>query len=180
MYVVAECYEIGLGCIQNLQLAFDYYKKVADSNHTNAQYIVGEYYRIGICCTKNLELSFNYYKKAADNNHSLAQSQLADCYYNGYGCTKSISESLRYYELSLKSGLPVKDYINIIYYDNEYVDSITNKINNDSNDECQICLYNEGDWCELKKCKHAFHINCLIQSIISNNIHKCPYCKTDI
>lgn len=43
--------------------------------------------------------------------------------------------------------------------------------------DCPICYENEARWCELK-CKHRFHMACMLKVKLQNGYRKCPLCRT--
>ena len=52
-------------------------------------------------------------------------------------------------------------------------------IENDYNNECDICCHNHDNESIILKCNHKFHYYCILMSFITSQDRKCPYCRLE-
>ncbi len=77
------------GCDADDDLAYLWFTKAAEQNHSGASYWQGVCYRDGIGTQQNDELTFDCFKKAAERGCSDAYYWLALYYRNGKGCQQN-------------------------------------------------------------------------------------------
>lgn len=112
-YILAICYEKGIGVEKNAELSMQYYLsefdeefvrpknfnkylEAAKNGNTHAQYIVANCYAKGLGVEKNDEEAFKWYLKASpDRWHALLQVAIA--YEKGIGVEKNLQEAFKYY-----------------------------------------------------------------------------------
>src|SRR5688572_523494 len=75
---------------KNLEKAFYWFQKAAESDFEMAQYNLASLYKNGEGTEKNLEKAFYWYQKAAENGDIDAQSNLAFLYYEEKNLEKAI------------------------------------------------------------------------------------------
>lgn len=98
-YALALCYEKGkVSEVANqLQLAFHWLKKAADTGHTEAQFKVAKCYENGKGVDKNLNESFKYNKILADQGKAGAQLKVGIFYDEGTGVAENKKMAAEYY-----------------------------------------------------------------------------------
>jgi TPR repeat protein len=66
-YVLARCYQIGLGVDKNDSMAAKYFERAAEQGHNISQAIISEYYKEGIGVEKNDTLADYWLQKSMSN-----------------------------------------------------------------------------------------------------------------
>ncbi len=138
-------------------LAFEWLKKAARQDHTEANYWLGICYRDGIGTESNNELAFECYKKAAEEGYEDAYYGLALCYHEGKGIEQSNTNAIHWCEKAAEQNIAEAQYwLACRYFDGECVDK-----NND------LAL----SWLQkAAKCYHAEAINrlaeCYAQGVV--------------
>src|SRR2546430_16350108 len=82
-YQLGRCYANGKGIEKDEVKAFEWYKKSAKQEDSNAQYQLGQCYKDGIGVEKDEVKAFKWYKKSAKQGNSNAQNKLVLCYESG-------------------------------------------------------------------------------------------------
>lgn len=77
------------GMKQDLDKAFNYYKKGADSGSVSCMYDAGYMLYKGLGCRQNYEKAAELFRSAVDYDHPHALYMLGLCYRNGYGVERS-------------------------------------------------------------------------------------------
>lgn len=85
MAYLGVCYQYGDGVEPDAQIAFEWYRKAAESGNAFAQYMMGEYYHEGTdgVVEPDAQTAFEWYKKAAENGNAFAQSMMGEYYHEG-------------------------------------------------------------------------------------------------
>ena len=107
--------------IKKPKLAFNCYKKAADSGHTDALFEVAECYIFGYGVKKDRTKAFEYCKKTAELGHKYGQFELASFYNYGIQCKCTIDKdkALEWYKKAAHNGL-LEAYYNIgMIYENQ-------------------------------------------------------------
>lgn len=118
---LGELYYSGLGCKQDSQKAFKYFKESADLGNPEAQYAVGIAYVLGEGCEQNLYKAREYYKKAADKGIPEASYNYGAMLFSGEGGPQDLEESLQYYMKASDAGFPDAQYcVALVYYYGDY------------------------------------------------------------
>jgi len=110
--------------IKKPKLAFNCYKKAADSGHTDALFEVAECYIFGYGVKKNKTKAFEYCKKSAELGHKYGQFELASFYNYGIECKCTVNKckALEWYKKSAEKGLIEAYYkIGIIYEEKKLI-----------------------------------------------------------
>ena len=90
---LADCYDEGIGCDEDMKQAFYWYKKSAEQGNADAQYELADCYDNGTGCAEDKYQAFYWYKKSAEQGHADAQFCLAICYSEGEGCDRDDTQA---------------------------------------------------------------------------------------
>jgi TPR repeat protein len=107
--------------IKNLNLAFNWYTKAADTGSIDALFEVAEAYIFGNGIEKDRTKAFKYCKKAAEKGHKYAQYELASFYNNGIQCKCTINKNkaLFWYKKAAENGLIEAYYSLGMFYEEQ-------------------------------------------------------------
>ena len=103
-FYLAVCYEFGIGCEEDKNQAFYWYKKSAEQGNASAQLRLAFCYRFGTGCEEDKQQAIYWYKKSAEQGDASAQYCLAACYYNGRGCEEDKNQAFYWYKKSAEQG----------------------------------------------------------------------------
>lgn len=106
-FVLAWCYEYGIGVEKDIFKSFDYIREAAELGYADAQFSVGEKYIYGckeLWLNEDSELAFVWYKKAAEKHHSRAELMVAYMYENGIGIACNTELAVEWYKKSADDG----------------------------------------------------------------------------
>ncbi|CAI2175983.1 8904_t:CDS:2 [Funneliformis geosporum] len=100
---VGICYDEGRGVAKDVNLAFDYYLRVANKDFAAGQLFIGYRYEIGLGIIKsNLKKAIKWYTKAANNGNVIASNNLGNYYKNGKGVKKDYHKAIKLFQYSAK------------------------------------------------------------------------------
>lgn len=99
--ILAFLYREGLGTIANQEIAFELYKKSAESDWGWGQYGLAEMYDR----QSNNQESLKWFKKAAENNVNWAFQSIGDIYRDGKGEKRDTNKAMEYYLKSAFRGI---------------------------------------------------------------------------
>jgi len=97
-------YSFGEGVAKDLQMAFDYFRKAAESNYAPAQYKLGVAYAYAEGTSMDLSQSAHWYERAALQGHSIAQRNLGVMYQNGQGRDQNRPLALAWFSILADNG----------------------------------------------------------------------------
>ena len=90
-----------------------------------------------------------------------------------------VPEHLKTVELCNLAYKKSKDTFQFIPYN--FIDiEFSHKIIINNEDECPICMENDGAWCELDDCHHKVHLPCIKIVLKNPDARKCILCRKDI
>lgn len=101
---LGESYEKGIDVEENLEKAFYYYEKAAQSGDPAALNKLGNMYAQGKGCTKNASKAATYYLAAAEKGNKYAQHNIAFCYWDGVGIEKDREAAVMWMRRSAAQG----------------------------------------------------------------------------
>ena len=108
MVVLGDCYAKGTFVQQDHAKAFQYYKRVADSNDEEyagmTATAVGEMYLQGLGVAKDNKKAFEYFTRAAEANCELAYFSQGLCYQNGWGIDKDDVKAIELFNKAIEEG----------------------------------------------------------------------------
>ena len=99
-----ERYEKGIEVEENLEKAFYYYEKAAQTGDPAALNKLGNMYAQGKGCTKNSSKAASYYLAAAEKGNKYAQHNIAFCYWDGVGIEKNRETAVMWMRRSAAQG----------------------------------------------------------------------------
>lgn len=115
-------YSNGKGVKQDLNEAFNWYKKSADQNNVWGLYNLAEEYFSGKTVKKDFVKAFELFKKSAEQENPPAQNRLANMYYSGEGIQQDYNQAAYWYEKSANSGFNwAQKNLADMYYDGKGV-----------------------------------------------------------
>ena len=82
-FLLAEAYHQGRGTVQDLAVAFRYFKLAADAGHLDSLFTVGRWLYTGRGTAKNIKLAVEYYHQAAAKGQVRALHNLGAMYIDG-------------------------------------------------------------------------------------------------
>ncbi len=88
---------------EELQKAFEWYSKAANSGYARGQYLLAKCYSKGKGTPINKEEAIKWYSKAAEQGYSWAQEALATCYENGEGVEQDLAKAEEWRKSSNRS-----------------------------------------------------------------------------
>ena len=98
-YQLGKLYYSGENVKKNYRVAFEWYKKAAESGHVLAQRMVAEMLLEGSQeIKKNRKLAFYWMQCAAMQDDTIALERLGDMYAKGEGCAKDQNKAIEWYE----------------------------------------------------------------------------------
>lgn len=103
-YLLASCYEHGIGIKEDMVLAAKHYKIGADQGFGLSQLDLALLYHHGNGVEVNPRLAFYYMELAALQNIVIAQVGLGGYYQQGSGCPIDIKEALTWYKKAAELG----------------------------------------------------------------------------
>lgn len=115
---LAQCYELGVGCLRSPQKAFDIYVQLHMKGDVEAGVRLGMFYFHGVIVEKSEWWAFQFYQDAAKQGSLLAQILVANCYEYGYWVSQDSKEAFRRYKELYDRGESVTQ--NLLYV--EYTD----------------------------------------------------------
>ena len=119
LYYVAEYYSakdsVGGKKAMKQSRAFDYYKRAAEGNVSEAQMYLSRCYQTGHYVKKNKKEAFQWALRAANGGIMQAQEFVADCYRTGRGVSKNQFFAYDWYKKAAANGsssapVKVKEY----------------------------------------------------------------------
>lgn len=115
---IGVMYSNGKGVNQDLNEAFNWYKKSADQNNVWGLYNLAEEYFSGNIVKKDFVKAFELFKKSAEQENPEAQNRLANMYYLGEGIQQDYNQAASWYEKSANSGFnwAQKNLADMYYY----------------------------------------------------------------
>ena len=120
-FLLARCYDGGVGFPENRVEALRLYRMASEQGYAPAQNVLGLYYRDGeIGLKPNADEAVRWYRKAADQEYALAQYNLGVCYRDGEGVPQSPIEKIRWYRKSAEQGYALaQNDLGVAYYNGE-------------------------------------------------------------
>lgn len=114
-FLLGQLYENGDGVTANFEIAYQYYKKSADSGDSNAQFKVGSLFynpdeAIMPFIQQDYTEAFKYLKLSSNQGSPNANFLLGKMYELGQGVQKNLKEAFRYYNISSDQGNPESLY----------------------------------------------------------------------
>ena len=107
-YQLGKLYYSGENVKKNYRVAFEWYKKAAESGHVLAQRMVAEMLLEGSQeIKKNRKLAFYWMQCAAMQDDTIALERLGDMYAKGEGCAKDQNKAIEWYEKSAFKNNPI-------------------------------------------------------------------------
>ena len=102
-YNAATMFDNGLGCEQNLELAFMLYKTASDAGDFMATHNLGTFYYHGKHVQQDKQKAFEFYLKGADQSVGISQHCIGLMYFNG-DLTQDLDVALSWLNKSLENG----------------------------------------------------------------------------
>lgn len=87
-------YYQGNNVTKNDQVAFDWFARAANQDHTRSQAIIAHFYAAGVVVQQNFEKSFYWHSKAAENKLPHSQFQLGLYYKEGFCTDKDLNKAI--------------------------------------------------------------------------------------
>lgn len=107
-YQLGQLYYSGENVKKNYRVAFEWYKKAAESGHVLAQRMVAEMLLEGSQeIKKNRKLAFYWMQCAAMQDDTTALERLGDMYAKGEGCVKDQNKAIEWYEKAAFKNNPI-------------------------------------------------------------------------
>ena len=121
-FQLGECYFEGLGCKQDLEMAFSLHLISAQNNNPFAAYAVATDYYNGYGCNKNYNEAYKWIKTAAEYGFiPQAYNNYASMLANGEGCSKNPKEAFKWFLKGADAGDPYAQYtVAVCYYEGNY------------------------------------------------------------
>ncbi|GES87980.1 kinase-like domain-containing protein [Rhizophagus clarus] len=104
MFNLTLYYKNGKGTKKDLEKAFHWCQKAADSNDADAMFNLALSYENGEGTEKDFGKAYYWYQKAVDSNVVDAMHKLAFCYHNGQGTEKNLKKAFHWYQKAAYSG----------------------------------------------------------------------------
>ncbi len=98
------------GLSKNLELAFSYFLKAAQQEHSAAQCNVAWCYEVGDGVEEDLAKAYEWYERSAKNNCSMAQYSLGWMYSNGVYVPKNQSKAISWFMKAAENGHAMAQY----------------------------------------------------------------------
>ncbi|MHB9071720.1 MAG: tetratricopeptide repeat protein [Sedimentisphaerales bacterium] len=117
-YLLAQCFDIGIGTSKNSEQAVLWYSKAADAGNYSAMVDLGLIYYNGKSLPQDYNEALKWYSKAAEQGESHAQNNLGLMYYNGQGVLQDYKEALKWYSKAAEQGEAMAQYSLGVMYDN--------------------------------------------------------------
>ena len=95
---LATCYREGWGVARDPRLAFDWYRKAAESGYAPAELAVAKSYSSGKGTRKDTEQAVTWCHLAAEQGFTPAQCMLGDIYREGMGVNKDRNQAFKWYQ----------------------------------------------------------------------------------
>lgn len=110
-FLLGQLYENGDGVTADFEIAYQYYKKSADSGDSDAQFKVGSlFYNSNDFISQDYSEAFKYLKLSSNQGSPNANFLLGKMYELGQGVQKNLKEAFRYYNVSSDQGNPESLY----------------------------------------------------------------------
>jgi len=106
-FVLAKCYEFGIGVARNYKKAFELYKKAGVEGHSVAKVYVGYCYERGIGVKKSYARAISIYNDCLTKDEdavNLANLYLGLCYYHGVGVKSDLGKAKQFFKNSSTVG----------------------------------------------------------------------------
>ncbi len=103
-YLVAQCYEEGIGVSENDYQAFVWYKKAAERNYVKAMHKLAECYYDGDGVIRNYGNAARWYVKAAQKGYAKSQYKLGCMYYDGKGVERNRQKAVDWWKTAARNG----------------------------------------------------------------------------
>lgn len=100
---IGRCYDLGIGVNQDPGEAFKWYKKAADTGHTESRYNLAVCYRNGRGVARDDKEAVRLYRLSAAQGFPQALSNLGSCYLKGNGVEKNEVEAFAYFTLAAET-----------------------------------------------------------------------------
>ena len=104
LYLLAQCYERGLGAKKNPEKAFENYRKAAERGSVPAMNDLGDCYEQGCGTQSNAVEAARWYVQGAERGQALCMEKAGDCFANGYGVDKDLAKARAWYEKAVSLG----------------------------------------------------------------------------
>lgn len=98
------CFLNGVGVEKNVDTAYSWYLKAAESGNAGSLFNLGWFYQNDLSVEKNLNTAFECYKTAAEYGDIYAMHNLAWCYKHGAGTSENPNEAFHWFKKAARSG----------------------------------------------------------------------------
>ncbi len=92
------------GEVEDLRLAYHWYRKAAEQGHAQALVVLGGFHEDGVTGQRDYLAAVSLYRRAASKGNALAQYNLGVMYANGRGVQQSYEMAKKWYERSAAGG----------------------------------------------------------------------------
>ncbi|MFH1614400.1 MAG: hypothetical protein ABIG61_04870 [Planctomycetota bacterium] len=116
-WLLARCFDEGLGIERNSAEAVNLYEQAAGKGYAPAQYAVGYRCQSGLDMPQDKPQAARWYQKAACQGYAPAQSSLGWCYDTGFGMQKNDSEAVKWYSKAAEQGDDTAQYNLAVHYE---------------------------------------------------------------
>ena len=104
-HLLAYCYHYGLGTVQNIPKAIEWYEKAEKAGISASTNNLGIIYRDGSGVPINYEKAYNYFAKAHNKGNNFGTVNLGDCYKYGRYVSKNINRAVELYTEAANKGM---------------------------------------------------------------------------
>jgi TPR repeat protein len=101
-FYLGSMYQLGLGVVIDLKLAFYWIQQSANQDDPSAQECLGTMYYQGQFVQQDYQKAFTWYKKAAELGAADAQYKLGLMYEKGEGVTLDYRKAIKWYKMSVE------------------------------------------------------------------------------
>lgn len=103
-WLLARCYEEGLGVQMSLAEALSWHFKAAEQGYSKSQNRIASCYQNGEGVPQDDAEAVRWYRKAAEQGNVIAQANLGWCYDAGSGVMRNSSEAMKWFRLAADQG----------------------------------------------------------------------------
>lgn len=134
-FLLGQLYENGDGVPADFEIAYEYFKKSADSGDSDAQFKMGSLYYASNeayipIVTQNYSEAFKYLKLASSQGNPNANFLIGKMHELGQGIPQNLKEAFRYYNISSDQGNPESLFCLGLLYQKGLVDAKVCSIKN--------------------------------------------------